>query len=134
MMPYHAAITELLDRRAMAGRATILVSLHSFTPMLRARPAPRPWQVGLCWGADDRFSRLVLRALAAEGDLVVGANQPYRVDAAVDYSIPVHGEGRGLPYVEFEVRQDLIATPAAADAWAARLARVLEAARRGFAA
>ena len=34
----------------------------------------------------------------------------------------VHGEGRGLPHVLVEIRQDGIATPADAAAWAVRLA------------
>jgi predicted N-formylglutamate amidohydrolase len=37
----------------------------------------------------------------------------------------VHGEGRGLPHVEIEIRQDLIGDPAGQAAWAARLARLL---------
>src|SRR5262249_9873679 len=42
--------------------------------------------------------------------------------------IPVHGERRGLPHVELEIRQDLIAEPAGQRAWADRLARLLPAA------
>jgi predicted N-formylglutamate amidohydrolase len=47
--------------------------------------------------------------------------------------VPVHGERRGLPHVEIEIRQDLIGEPAGQAAWAARLARLLPAAWRGFA-
>ena len=42
-----------------------------------------------------------------------------------DYTVPTHGEARGLPHVEIEIRQDLIADAAGQDAWAARLARLL---------
>jgi predicted N-formylglutamate amidohydrolase len=38
----------------------------------------------------------------------------------------VHGERRGLPYVEIEVRQDLIADLAGRTSWSDRLARALE--------
>ena len=64
----------------------------------------------------------MLEALEADGDLVVGDNEPYPVDDAIDYTIPVHGEGRGLPHALVEIRQDGIATPADAAAWAMRLA------------
>lgn len=126
--PYHRRITALLDARAAAGRPTLLVSIHSFTPSLRARPAARPWQVGLCWHRDDRLSRLVVAELRKEEGLLVGENEPYGVNMEADYSIPFHGERRGLPYVEFEVRQDLLPDEAAAEEWAERLARVLRAA------
>ena len=39
--------------------------------------------------------------------------------------IPVHGEARGLPHVELEIRQDLIADADGQRQWALRLARLL---------
>ena len=38
--------------------------------------------------------------------------------------MPVHGDARGLDAALIEVRQDLIASAAEAEAWAARLAPV----------
>jgi predicted N-formylglutamate amidohydrolase len=67
----------------------------------------------------------MLDLLRREGDLNVGDNQPYAVGDLSDYTVPVHGEKRGLPHVEIEIRQDLIADPAGQAAWAARLARLL---------
>lgn len=126
MTPYHEAIAASLDARDARGLPTFLVAMHSFTPRLLSRPADRPWAIGLCWGPNDRFSRHTLLHLADDdGDLVIGANQPYTVDMVHDYSIPVHGEDRGLDYLEIELRQDLITEQAAQIAWADRLARVL---------
>jgi predicted N-formylglutamate amidohydrolase len=51
-----------------------------------------------------------------------------------DYTIPVHGERRGIPHVEIEIRQDLIADSAGQRAWADRLARLLPEAWRRLAA
>jgi predicted N-formylglutamate amidohydrolase len=133
MAPYHARIAARLDERKAAGHPTLLVAVHSFTPRLRARPADRPWHIDLCWARLDGFSRHVLRALREDGDsLVLGENQPYDVDLVNDYSIPVHGEGRKLPYAEIEIRQDLIAEADGQDLWAARLARVLTRAAETF--
>ena len=123
--PYHGEISRRLGRREAQGLATVLVSMHSFTPSLRSGSAHRPWEVALCYGADDRFTRHVLDALEAEGDLVIGRNEPYAVDFDKDYSIPIHGEARGCPYAEFELRQDLIETPDQQQAWGERLARTL---------
>ena len=69
-----------------------------------------------------------LGLLRAEGDLTVGDNEPYRVTDQTDYTVPVHGERRGLPYLEIEIRQDLIAEPSGQANWAERLARLLPAA------
>jgi predicted N-formylglutamate amidohydrolase len=46
----------------------------------------------------------------------------------VDFTIPHHAVGRGLDYVELEVRQDLIMDDAGQAAVAERLARILPAA------
>jgi len=67
----------------------------------------------------------MLELLRAEGNLAVGANEPYAITGDSDYTVPVHGEGRGLDHVEIEIRQDLIADGAGQAAWARRMARLL---------
>ena len=42
---------------------------------------------------------------------MVGDNEPYAVSDETDYTIPVHGEARGLMNTGIEIRQDLIADP-----------------------
>lgn len=121
--PYHDRIVAALDARKAAGRATVLIAMHSFTPVFKG--VARPWHIGVLYGRDPRLGRILLGLLAAEGDLIVGDNQPYRISDATDYGIPVHGEGRGIPHVELEIRQDLIDADAGQSAWAERLARVL---------
>lgn len=120
--PYHAAIEAAIERAIAAGRPPIVISVHSYTPQLRAREQARPWEVALMFADDGAFAKPVQAALEAMGDLNVGVNEPYAVNLENDYSIPVHVHRRGLPYVEFEIRQDQIGTPAEAEEWAARLA------------
>jgi predicted N-formylglutamate amidohydrolase len=124
--PYQDTIAAALDRRRAAGRASVLVALHSFTPVFRG--VSRPWQIGVLFNRDARLARPLIDLLRAEGDLTVGENEPYRVTDLTDYTVPVHGERRGLPHVEIEIRQDLITELAGQAAWAARLARLLPAA------
>jgi predicted N-formylglutamate amidohydrolase len=126
--PYHDEIGRALDERAAKGRLTILVAMHSFTPVFL--DVPRPWHVGVLYNRDARLANPLLRALRDEGDLVVGDNEPYAVGDLTDYSIVHHGERRGLPHVELEIRQDLIADGQGQDGWAARLARLLSVAIR----
>jgi predicted N-formylglutamate amidohydrolase len=128
--PYHAAIAAALDRRAAAGRASVLVALHSFTPIFKG--VARPWHVAVLFNRDPFLAHPLAELLRAEGDLVVGENEPYQVSDLTDYTVPVHGERRGLPHVEIEIRQDLIADAAGQRAWAQRLARLLPAAYRQF--
>ncbi len=121
--PYHDAIARLLDARAAAGRASVLVAVHSFTPVYNGDA--RPWHLGVLYNRDGRFAAALLDLLAGDGDLCVGDNEPYANDDESDYTIPVHGERRGLVHVEFEIRQDLVATAQGQSEWAARLAELL---------
>ncbi len=117
--PYHDAIARLLERRSQ--RASLLLSIHSFTPVLEGRE--RPWQVGVSYWRDPRLAVLLRGGLSQGMESAVGDNQPYAIDEAIDYTVPVHGEGRGLPSVMIEMRQDGIRVPAQAATWAARLAQ-----------
>jgi predicted N-formylglutamate amidohydrolase len=128
--PYHNAIEAALDRRATANRATALVALHSFTPVFKG--VPRPWHVAVLFNRDPRLAHDLAELLRAEGDLMVGENEPYQVSDLTDYTIPVHGERRGVPHVEIEIRQDLITEPAGQREWAERLGRLLPAAYAAF--
>jgi predicted N-formylglutamate amidohydrolase len=124
--PYHDVIRRLLDARRDAGRDTVYLAVHSFTPVYHGEP--RVWPVAVLYGADTRLADGLIAALAAGGDLAVGDNEPYRIDAE-DYGIPVHGLGRGLANALLEVRQDQLADPAGVAEWAERLAICLEKAR-----
>jgi predicted N-formylglutamate amidohydrolase len=120
--PYHQRIDEVIDQRSREGRPTVLVSLHSFTPVYAG--IARPWHVGTLYHRDTRLPPLLLKHLRAEADLVVGDNEPYAVSDETDYTIPVHGEARGLMNSGIEIRQDLIGDHGGQQQWADRLARV----------
>lgn len=120
--PYHAAIAAEVARRDAAGRDTILVSLHSFTPAMNGRA--RPWQIGVLHaGGQARFARAVLQILEARSDLCVGDNEPYAMDG-IDYTIPRHAFPSGRSYVEIEIRQDLLVEPEQHRWWTDLLATV----------
>ena len=119
--PYHAAIAAALDLKISA---TTVVSVHSFTPQMQG--FARPWHVGVLHQHDSPVSERMLNALRGEADLVVGDNQPYAMDG-IDYTIPRHALGRGLDYLELEVRQDLIEDEQGQARMAARLAPLIAA-------
>jgi predicted N-formylglutamate amidohydrolase len=122
--PYHARINAELDRRQGRRAPAILLAVHSFTPSLRGRS--RPWHAGVLYHRDARFASALLQALSADRELLIGDNEPYSVDDQTDYTIPVHGEQRGLLHAGIEVRQDLIAEDRGQNEWAERLERALQ--------
>ena len=106
--PYQSAIEGLLDDRTARGLPTILISLHSFTPVMQG--VVRPWLYGVLHRGDSPFSDRVLALLRADLGEAAGDNEPYAMDAR-DNTIPRHADARGLDYLELEIRQDLIAEP-----------------------
>ena len=75
--PYYAAIARLLDARRAAGRRTVLVAMHSFTPIFKG--VPRRVEVGVLYNPDARdirMQQILLELLRAEGDLAAGRAKP----------------------------------------------------------
>jgi predicted N-formylglutamate amidohydrolase len=122
--PYHRAIAQQLDARA---DRTVVISVHSFTP--RMNDVARPWGYGVLHAGDSPFSLAMLTLLQAEQAMPVGDNAPYAMDGT-DYTIPLHAGGRGLDYLELEIRQDLIETPEGQAQAASLLARLAPLATR----
>jgi predicted N-formylglutamate amidohydrolase len=127
--PYHASIATLLEARRHAGQETVLVCMHSFTPVYHG--IARPWPIGLIHGVDAGYTQALFDALKAEdGSLNVGWNEPYAALNGVTLTLEKHGDGRGLPATMIEIRNDEILEPAGVTLWSTRLARCLETARQ----
>jgi predicted N-formylglutamate amidohydrolase len=121
--PYHRAVDEVIDSFLEAGVAPVLLSIHSFTESWKL--LPRPWHVGVLFGDDARLARPLLDALYAEGDLIVGENEPYAGQLEGD-CLWQHGAQRGLASAIVEIRQDLIRDAAGQEAWSERMRRIAE--------
>jgi predicted N-formylglutamate amidohydrolase len=128
--PYHGQVRALLDERAAAGRPTILIAQHSMTNIFKG--VRREMHAAVLYNRDRRFAGLVLDSLRGEAGLVIGDNEPYFVSDETDYTVPRHGEARGLPHVEIEIRQDLITDDAGQDEWSGRICRALQSAEHVF--
>jgi predicted N-formylglutamate amidohydrolase len=123
LRPYQETIERELERRKAAARPIVIFSMHSCTPVFGG--VARPWQIGVIAHTDWRIGDPLIELLSAGTDFCVGRNKPYEVSMEMDYTIPVHAEGRGLPYVEIEIRQDLIADAAGQQEWAKLLGDLL---------
>ncbi len=121
--PYHRAVAAAVEEVTAQGHVPFLVSIHSFTPVWRGWP--RPWHVGILWDRGEEVARAMIRGFLAQGDLVVGDNEPYHGALEGD-TLNTHGTRAGLPHALIEVRQDLIAGKTGVDEWVERVAKVIE--------
>ena len=120
--PFQDAVAALLARRAERGLPTLLVAMHSFTPVYLGRA--RPWHVGFLPGAIAWPSLGLHDALKPNGALTVVLDQPYRIDE-YDQTIPVHGDARQIPSTLVEIRNDLIADEVGCREWSELLGDAL---------
>lgn len=118
--PYHDALGALLDGR----EAPVVLGMHSFTPQLQNQP-PRPWQIGILHAHDTRLCAPLIDRLRAEPDLCVGDNEPYNGHMRGD-SFHRHALAQGRLNCLIEIRNDLIGQASGQQAWAQRLAPILQ--------
>ena len=117
--PFHDDIVRRLDARSETGGFSILIAVHSFTPVFKG--VGRPWHVGLLFNRDPRLAEILDPLIREDQALCLGINEPYAISDATDFTIPEHGEKRGILHVEIEIRQDLIESADGQVAWANRL-------------
>lgn len=106
--PFVAAV----DAAIAAARPGAIVTLHSFTPVYLG--TPRAVEIGVLFDADTRLADALLAQDWRGYD--VRPNDPYGPADGVTHSLKLHAVSRGLPNVMIEIRNDLLAEPAAADA------------------
>jgi predicted N-formylglutamate amidohydrolase len=124
--PFHEAIDGVVCERLKAGRQTLIVSIHSFTPVYKK--VRRPWHIGIIHDDDRRLAGPLIDALNAM-NVVVGVNEPYSPADRVYYTLERHARSRGLPCAMIEIRNDEIANVEQQKEWAGRLARIFAAIR-----
>ncbi|MFK3666801.1 N-formylglutamate amidohydrolase [Ochrobactrum teleogrylli] len=107
-LPFAGAVKRRLDLRAEQNLPTIVVGVHSFTPVYSG--TVRPWHAGVLYGDAKVFGRALISALQKETGLIIGDNEPYDIHPDEDYTVPTHADRRKLPGVLIEVRHDLIET------------------------
>lgn len=125
-VPFHDALHIQIARRIALGLAPVVVTIHSFTPVFHGRP--RAVEFGVIHDADDRLAHEIAAAAQAMTSLRTALNEPYSAADGVTHTLRLQAVPYGLPNAMLEIRNDLIATPAAEEAMADRLAPVLAAA------
>ncbi len=118
--PYHDAVDRAVRRALVGNRRAFLLSVHSFTPELHGEV--RPMEIGVLFDRHDALARRLVGNLRAVG-FAVEENEPYSGLDGLIYSAHRHGSAHAIPYLEIEVRNDLLAPGSSAGL------RVLEALR-----
>ena len=118
--PFHASVAEILDRRAAEGVGSMVVSIHSFTPVYKGRP--RAVELGILHDRDTRLSARLIRSFP---DVDARLNEPYGPEDGVLHTLNLHAAPRGLQHTMIEIRNDLIATEPGQSEWAQLLAAPL---------
>lgn len=120
--PFHDAVEAVIKARQARGLATMLVSIHSFTPVYRGKS--RPWQIGVIHDDDRRIAAPMIAALQRLEGIDVGINEPYSPADRVYFTLEKHARSRGLPCAMIEIRNDQIADASGQRKWAGLLAGI----------
>ncbi len=121
-MPFQGRIRDEITRRSRAGRRTVLVTVHSFTPVYFGKE--RSVEIGILHDADSRLADAML-ASAGTGAYRVERNEPYGPADGVTHTLELHALPAGLLNAMIEIRNDLIADDAGQDAAAEFLSGLL---------
>jgi predicted N-formylglutamate amidohydrolase len=104
--PFHAVISGLLDKRRAEGLPTVLVTVHSFTPVYHG--VRRSVEIGILHDEDSRFADRMLAAAADRPRFNICRNEPYGPQDGVTHSLRLHALPRGIENVMIEVKNDLL--------------------------
>lgn len=102
--PYH----DELDRRLGAHGASVLFSIHTFTPVYEGEV--RQMEVGVLFDTQDDLAEAMGDAIQAAG-FITAMNEPYSGKAGLIHAAEHHAQAHGRRALELEVRQDLSILP-----------------------
>ncbi len=118
--PYHSKLAEIIS----TSPPKLILSLHSFAPILRSRPdIQRPWEIGVLYNSYETASRLALDYLGLQ-PVIAGDQLPYS-GKDLNATMNQHAEAAGIPYTGVEIRQDLLGDAEGINVWSKRLAEML---------
>lgn len=122
-LPFQAALARRIAERRAQARETVLVTIHSFTPVYRG--VRRDVEIGILHDSDSRLADRMLRLAEAGSRYDVRRNEPYGPADGVTHTLKEHGLANGLLNVMIEVRNDLIRDEAGQEVMAGFLAGLI---------
>ncbi len=125
-LPFHTALHGEIARRIAVGRAPVIVTIHSFTPIYFGKP--RAVEFGVIHDQDAGLAQAVVLAAQSMTSLRVALNEPYSAADSVTHTLRLQATPYGLRNVMLEVRNDLLTDAGAVAQMAETIAAVLRAA------
>lgn len=104
--PFQNRISDEIAARTARGQATVLVTVHSFTPVYFG--TQRDVEIGILHDKDSRLADRMLAAAADTNLYRVERNEPYGPADGVTHTLKLHAQPAGLLNVMIEIRNDLI--------------------------
>lgn len=104
--PWQRALADTIAARKAAGRETVIVTIHTFTPVYKGKT--RSVEIGILHDRDARFADSVLARAGGQHNYRVERNEPYGPEDGVTHTLVEHGLANGLLNVMIEVRNDLV--------------------------
>ncbi len=121
-LPFHNLVRARVARALALGQKPVIVTVHSFSPLWHG--VPRKLEFGVIHDALPALARQIVAQAEGLG-LVTELNAPYSAQDHVTHTLRLHALPYGLENAMLEIRNDLIASPEAQTAMAARLAPAL---------
>ena len=107
-VPFHDAVTGVIEQRTGEGRTPVIMTIHSFAPVYDGKS--RDLDMGVIHDTDARYADAFLAAVGTDRGLKVLRNAPYDASDGVTHTLKEHALTRGLLNVMIEIRNDLIET------------------------
>lgn len=104
--PWQRTLSEAIAARRAEGRETVIVTIHTFTPVYKGRE--RAVEIGILHDSDRRFADAMLAEAGQASGYRVERNEPYGPQDGVTHTLVEHGLANGLLNVMIEVRNDLV--------------------------
>lgn len=123
-VPFHDQISALIAARKATGRAPVLVTVHSFTPVYFGKP--RAVEIGILHDRDSRLADAMLAIAERGSPYRVERNAPYGPQDEVTHTLRLHALPGALPNVMIEVRNDLLTDEAGQGVMAGYLAALVQ--------
>ena len=121
--PFYKAISELVEGRIAAGKKSVIVTIHSFTPFYKGQR--RTLDLGIMHDADARLADSLLSLTGNQQDYRAARNEPYSAKDGATHTLITHGVKHTLLNIMLEIRNDLITDADAQKQWALRLENLL---------
>jgi predicted N-formylglutamate amidohydrolase len=121
--PYHQAVDGVITKRLTHPEPWTLLAMHSFTRAYK--DTIRTLEIGVLYDDPNADQATTLVDLLRQEGFLTEHNEPYSGKNGMIYSAWRHGTNHNVPYLELEIRQDLIDTKEKAEAVATKVGNAL---------